>query len=223
MGPVWPLRSDRARTLAALRRLSWTPSVRESRCSVVIFLVHPEPVTASDLPERHDRGAERLEAFRTVNLGGGRIVPYPEPRDEAATRVGRANRRTGTRPEVRLRSALHRRGHRFRKDHLLRAGGVRVRPDVVFTRWKVAVFVDGCFWHGCSAHQNIPKSNREYWVPKLAANVERDRKVDASLAEAGWVIVRIWEHDDLEDALAAVEKALSSRQGRLRERPGGPS
>jgi len=143
-----------------------------------------------------------------VKLGGGRIVPYPEPRDGAATKIGKANRRTDTKPEIRIRSALHRRGHRFRKDHLLRIGTVRVRPDVVFTRWKVAVFVDGCFWHGCPEHQHLPRSNRDYWVPKLAANVERDRRVDAALASAGWVVVRIWEHTVLDDAVAAVEVAL---------------
>ncbi len=148
-----------------------------------------------------------------MNLGGGRIVPYPEPRDEAATKIGKANRRTGTKPEIRLRSALHRRGHRFRKDHLLRVGTVRVRPDVVFTRWKVAVFVDGCFWHGCPDHQHVPKSNRDYWVPKLAANVERDRGVDAALIDAGWIVLRIWEHDEVADAVAQVEAAVDERRG----------
>lgn len=135
-------------------------------------------------------------------------MPYPEPTDAAATKIGKANRRTGTKPEVRLRSALHRRGHRFRKDHLLRVGAVRVRPDVVFTRRKLAVFVDGCFWHGCPEHQHVPKTNRDYWVPKLAANVERDRRVDAVLADGGWTVLRIWEHDDVGVAVGAVEDLL---------------
>lgn len=160
---------------------------------------------------------------RTVNLGGGRIVPYPEPRDEAATKVGRANRRIGTKPEVRLRSALHRRGHRFRKDHVLRAGTVRVRPDVIFTRWRVAVFVDGCFWHGCPEHQHLPNRNVDYWVPKLAANVERDRRVDAALGDAGWVVVRIWEHVDLEQAVGVVEDVLRTQRARLGRRARGAS
>jgi DNA mismatch endonuclease (patch repair protein) len=80
-----------------------------------------------------------------VNLGRGLVVPYPEPASAAATNIGKANRRTNTKPEVLVRSALHRRGLRFRKDHLLRVADVRVRPDVVFTRWKLAVFIDGCF------------------------------------------------------------------------------
>lgn len=146
---------------------------------------------------------------RTVNLGGGRIVPYPEPTDAAATKIGKANSRSGTKPEVRLRSALHRRGHRFRKDHLLRVGEVRVRPDIVFTRWRIAVFLDGCFWHGCPDHQQVPKSNRDYWVPKLAANVERDRRVDAALIDSGWMVLRIWEHVELSTAVDAVEGTLA--------------
>lgn len=145
---------------------------------------------------------------RTVSLGRGRIVPYPEPTSAAATRTGKGNRRSGTQPEVRLRSALHRRGHRFRKDHLVRAGDVRVRADVVFTRWRVTAFVDGCFWHGCPSHQQVPRSNLDYWVPKLAANVERDRRVDAALADAGWVVLRIWEHVEVGEAVRIVEGAL---------------
>jgi DNA mismatch endonuclease (patch repair protein) len=166
-------------------------------------------VTVKGHPSPLDDGRGLSHGSRTINLGGGRIVPYPEPTSEAATRIGKANRRTGTRPEVRIRSALHRRGHRFRKDHLLRAGGVRVRPDVVFTRRKVAVFVDGCFWHGCSEHQQIPKTNRDYWAPKLAANVERDRRVDVALTDEGWVVVRIWEHVELDTAVDLVERAIN--------------
>jgi DNA mismatch endonuclease (patch repair protein) len=130
-----------------------------------------------------------------VSLGGGRLVPYATPTSPAATKMGKANRRTGTKPEMALRSALHRRGLRFRKDFLIRCGALRARPDVVFTRSHVAVFVDGCFWHGCSDHQVMPRSNREYWIPKLASNVERDRLVDATLTAHGWRVLRVWEHE----------------------------
>lgn len=184
------------------------PLDRGSWCAVVMHLVHPGPVTISGPSGRSAGGSKPPGRARTVNLGGGRVVPYPEPRDEAATKIGKANRRTGTKPEMRLRSALHRRGLRFRKDLLVRAGDVRVHPDVTFTRWKVAVFVDGCFWHGCPEHQHIPKSNTDYWIPKLAANVERDRRVDAALEDAGWAVVRIWEHEEIGDAADAVELAL---------------
>jgi DNA mismatch endonuclease (patch repair protein) len=133
---------------------------------------------------------------RLVSLGGGLRVPYPEPTSDAATKIGRANVRTGTRPEVSLRAALHRRGLRFRKDFPIRIDGGRpIRPDIVFSRAKIAVFVDGCFWHGCPIHQHIPRSNPDYWIPKLERNSRRDREVVHALAEGGWRAVRIWEHD----------------------------
>lgn len=159
---------------------------------------------------------ERLASTkRTVNLGGGVIVPYPEPTSSSATTIGKANRRTDTKPEVALRSELHRRGLRFRKDLLIRAGGVRVRPDVVFTRRRVAVFVDGCFWHGCPLHGSIPKTNLDYWEPKLAANVRRDRRVDEALRDSGWSVLRVWEHEaigDVADRVAALARAVGPAQ-----------
>lgn len=94
------------------------------------------------------------------------------------------------------------------KDLLVRATDVRVRVDVCFTRVRVAVFVDGCFWHGCPEHQHMPKRNTDYWVPKLAANVERDRRVDLALAKDGWVVLRVWEHEDPMDAADLVEKRV---------------
>lgn len=151
-------------------------------------------------------------------MGRGRRVPYPTPTSEAASATGRANRRTDTRCEIDLRSALHRRGLRFRKDHLVCAGTLRVRPDVVFTRQLLAVFVDGCFWHCCPEHGQIPKSNREYWVPKLQANVDRDRLVDQALVSSGWLVIRIWEHMPPEEAAELVHGAWRERaqQRRLR-------
>ena len=140
-------------------------------------------------------------------------MPYPKPRDEAATKVGKGNRRKDTKPEVALRSALHRRGLRFRKDYPIRVEGRRpIRPDVVFTRTRVAVFVDGCFWHGCPDHQVVPRSNPDYWIPKLRRNVERDREADAALGAAGWVVVHIWEHEDVVEAVEMVERAINSKQ-----------
>lgn len=122
------------------------------------------------------------------------------------------NRRTDTKPEVALRSALHASGLRFRKDHLLDLGKVRLRPDIVFTRARVAVFVDGCYWHSCPEHRTTPKRNADYWVPKLARNVERDREHDAALDEAGWTVVRVWEHVPDSEAVATVVAALSAQQ-----------
>jgi DNA mismatch endonuclease (patch repair protein) len=122
----------------------------------------------------------------------------------------RANRRVDTAPEVALRSELQRRGLRFRKDLLLRLSGGRVRPDVAFTRAKVAVFVDGCFWHVCPDHGQIPKANRDYWKPKLARNVERDRRNDAVLAEEGWKVLRFFEHVPATSAADVICDAVAS-------------
>jgi DNA mismatch endonuclease (patch repair protein) len=119
-----------------------------------------------------------------------------------------ANRRTNTKPEVRLRSALHTLGYRFRKDFVVRLADTRVRPDIVFTRRKVAVFVDGCFWHVCPEHGRQPTTNEWYWAPKLRRNMERDRKADDLLSGAGWTVVRIWEHESLESAVGLVTRNL---------------
>lgn len=122
------------------------------------------------------------------------------------------NTRAGTKPELALRSALHSRGRRFRKDLRLDLGPVKPRPDIVFTRYRVAVFVDGCFWHSCPDHRGtLPKTNADYWARKLSTNVARDRTHDAALSAAGWTVVRVWEHDPLADAVAKVETALARR------------
>lgn len=148
---------------------------------------------------------------RTVALPGGQRVPYPDPVDAASTVRGKANRRRDTKVEVAIRSALHRRGLRFRKDHLVRcSNGVRVRVDIAFTRASLAVFVDGCFWHACPDHGTTPARNQGYWLPKLDANVQRDRRVDAALAADGWRVLRLWEHEDVREAAAQVERELSS-------------
>lgn len=86
-------------------------------------------------------------------------------------------------------------GLRFRKDHPIRLPTRIVRPDIVFTRRKVAVFVDGCFWHCCPVHGTTPRANGEYWRPKLARNVARDRLVSELLADEGWTVLRAWEHE----------------------------
>ncbi|WP_245668646.1 very short patch repair endonuclease [Nocardia xishanensis] len=121
-----------------------------------------------------------------------------------------ANRRSDTKPEVTLRKALHHLGYRYRKDFRLDLGAVKVRPDIVFTARRVAVFVDGCFWHACPEHGRQPTTNEWYWAPKLQRNIERDRAVKSALTEAGWRVVRVWEHETLQSAVAAVVDALES-------------
>ena len=102
-----------------------------------------------------------------------------------------------------MRYVLHARGYRYRVDYAPLKGFKR-RADVVFTRPKIAIFVDGCFWHGCPTHATLPKSNAEYWLPKLARNIERDRDTDAVLAASGWTVLRFWEHDPPDVMVEAV-------------------
>ena len=120
------------------------------------------------------------------------------------------NRRTGTAPELRLRSALHAEGMRFRVDYRIETSTGPVRPDIAFTRRKVAVFVDGCFWHGCPEHGVSPKTNTSYWEPKLRRNGERDRRDSAMLRDAGWTVLRIWEHVPAEEAVRRIAAVARS-------------
>jgi DNA mismatch endonuclease (patch repair protein) len=122
----------------------------------------------------------------------------------------RSNRRADTKPELALRAALHAMGYRYRKDFRLDLPLRRVRPDIAFTSRRVAVFVDGCFWHACPDHGSKPKNNDWYWSPKLVRNVERDRAADEALTQAGWTVVRLWEHVPLTDAVAAVVTAVGT-------------
>ena len=135
----------------------------------------------------------------------------------------RAIRRTDTKPELALRRALHQLGYRYRKDYRLDlASGRRVRPDIAFTGRKVAVFVDGCFWHGCPEHGSKPRANEWYWGPKLLRNAERDRANDAALTLAGWSVVRLWEHVPLNEAIATVVTAVGAPAGGPLVDPPGP-
>jgi DNA mismatch endonuclease, patch repair protein len=137
------------------------------------------------------------------------VADYPHSSSEGRSANMRANRRTDTKPELALRRALHGRGYRYRKDYRLDlANGARVRPDIAFTARRVAVFVDGCFWHVCPEHGTSPAANTWYWEPKLRRNVQRDRAADEALAAAGWQVVRVWEHESLEAAVTAVTDAL---------------
>ncbi|MEM3485442.1 MAG: very short patch repair endonuclease [Candidatus Methanomethyliaceae archaeon] len=109
-----------------------------------------------------------------------------------------------TKPECILRSALWKAGLRYRLHSALPG-----TPDIVFPRKKVAVFVDGCFWHGCPQHYSAPKQNGEFWGQKLQRNMARDRLVDQSLSELGWTVVRVWEHE--------ISRSLGDVIDRIRE------
>lgn len=112
--------------------------------------------------------------------------------------------------ELALRSALHRRGLRFRVDRAPFVG-TRRRADLVFVSARVAVFVDGCFWHWCPDHKAAPKTNTAWWTAKFERTRARDADTDRQLAEAGWVSIRVWEHEEVEAAAARVEHVVRER------------
>ncbi len=120
----------------------------------------------------------------------------------------RANKGRDTKPERALRSAVHALGLRYRVNaRPLKA--VRRTADLVFTRAKVAVFLDGCFWHGCPEHHTVAATNASFWAEKVETNRSRDRDTDAKLAEGGWTVVRVWEHEDPVESALRVESAVN--------------
>lgn len=126
--------------------------------------------------------------------------------EEIRRRMQRQARRD-TKPELALRRELWRRGLRYRVD-VAPIKGLRRRADMVFSRARVAVYVDGCYWHGCPDHATVPKANREWWVAKLEANVTRDRDTDSRLGLVGWETVRVWEHEPIGDAADRIEAVV---------------
>jgi DNA mismatch endonuclease (patch repair protein) len=138
------------------------------------------------------------------------LPPSPGPSDRTPNL--KAIRRKDTKPERQVRSALHGQGLRFRVDHPLRVDGYPrlIRPDVVFTRARLAVFVDGCWWHGCPAHgARETLRNEHYWRPKIALNQERDVRQNEALTHAGWTVLRVWEHEDPAAAAEAIRLRLT--------------
>ena len=120
-----------------------------------------------------------------------------------------SNRRRDTGPELAVRRILHSQGLRYRVDFRAITNS-RTRPDIVFTRQRLAVFIDGCFWHGCPVHATFPKENADYWLPKLARNIERDREADQVLVGEGWKVLRFWEHEEPETVAAKITSAVAA-------------
>ena len=129
-------------------------------------------------------------------------VMTPEQRKNCMAKI----RSRDTKPEIRLRKALWAKGLRYRLHYDLLG-----RPDIVFPKYKIAIFCDGCFWHGCPKHSKTPKTNAGFWQEKIIKNMERDREVNHLLMEMGWIVLRFWEHeikDDLENVICRVMDAM---------------
>jgi DNA mismatch endonuclease (patch repair protein) len=132
----------------------------------------------------------------------------PEASSDAVRRRMRATRRRDTPGELALRRELRALGLRYRTEYPL--PGTRRRADVAFVRPRVAVFIDGCFWHGCPQHGTWPKKNAAWWRQKIEANRSRDRDTERTLRAAGWKVLRFWEHE--EPAIAARKVADALRE-----------
>jgi DNA mismatch endonuclease (patch repair protein) len=160
------------------------------------------------------RSLRHRPSYRSgVSMTGGGATPIEAVPAGYTTTPGRSRnmaaiRRMDTQPEVALRSALHRAGYRFRKDYPVRIADKLIRPDVAFTKRRVAVFIDGCFWHSCPEHGRQPSVNGEYWSPKLRRNAERDRQQTNELRNAGWTVLRFWEHESPQAVLRAICEAI---------------
>lgn len=140
---------------------------------------------------------------------GDVIRARPAAVNEQKRRSMSRQRSRDTGPELAIRTRLHAMGYRYRVDHRP-LPTVRTRGDIVFTRARLVVFVDGCFWHQCPRHRTSPRHNGSWWEAKLAANIERDRATDRRLADGGWRVVRIWEHESPDDAVATIVGALAA-------------
>jgi DNA mismatch endonuclease (patch repair protein) len=125
----------------------------------------------------------------------------------------RANRGRDTKPELAIRRVVYAAGLRYRVD----ARPVKTlnrRADLVFIGARAAVFVDGCFWHGCSEHYTVPRANADFWAEKVRRNQERDVETSRALEEAGWVVIRVWEHEDPVSAARRVVTTVRARRGK---------
>jgi DNA mismatch endonuclease (patch repair protein) len=134
-------------------------------------------------------------------------MPGPTPSSDVVRRRMQQQRRRDTQPEIALRRALHAAGLRYRVERPV-IPGMRRRADIVFGPAKVAVFVDGCFWHMCPEHATFPRANADWWRQKLERNYARDQDTDRLLRKQGWLPVRVWEHEDMAEAVLRIAEVV---------------
>ncbi|MCY1241111.1 DNA mismatch endonuclease Vsr [compost metagenome] len=149
-----------------------------------------------------------IRSTRGLARSAPKMSPSPRSSVTAATSRRMARTRGFDNPRERaIRSQLHRMGLRFRI-HFRAVPGTTRTIDIAFTRLRLAVFCDGCFWHGCPQHATQSKTNAEWWQHKITANISRDRDTDARLCASGWSVLRIWEHEPGDRAVAAIVDRL---------------
>ncbi|MGA2877188.1 MAG: very short patch repair endonuclease, partial [Nitrososphaerales archaeon] len=108
-------------------------------------------------------------------------------------------------------------GLRFRK-HYRPVSDSRCEVDVAFTKWKVAIQLDGCFWHGCPDHGTLPKTNRDWWAAKFERNLERDQRLDHLLTDRGWTVLRYWEHEKIDEIVNNIQEVIVTKKLQIRIR-----
>ena len=148
---------------------------------------------------------------RELSEKAKRRIRNPIPSSEAALKRMRAAKPRDTAPEKALRSELHKRGLRYRID-VKPVKELNRRADIVFRSAKVAVFVDGCFWHGCLIHGTQAKANAEFWKNKIKQNQVRDEDTNKRLKKAGWRVIRVWEHENPEKASEKIYNIIMKRK-----------
>jgi DNA mismatch endonuclease (patch repair protein) len=177
-------------------------------------------VTECLAANRRDNLSQAWSAARAKHLTEqrdghtGRVVK-PVASSTAIRAVMRGNRSRDTKPELALRRACHALGLRYRVGRRP-IPGLRRTADLAFTSSRVAVFLDGCFWHGCPQHHRPSKRNANYWATKIRANQLRDSETDRALVAAGWLIVRVWEHEDPDVAAASIRSVVEARRAELK-------
>lgn len=134
----------------------------------------------------------------------------PKPSSDVAIKRMKAVKPKDTYPEKILRSELHKRGLRFKIDKKP-IEKLNRRADIVFISARVAVFVDGCFWHGCPIHGTKPKANSEFWEMKIKRNKARDEDTTNKLEAAGWKVIRVWEHENLKEFAKTIHDIVKKR------------
>lgn len=133
------------------------------------------------------------------------IVPASRAVTERMQRV----RQSGTDCELRVRKALHKAGLRYRVN-IIPEKSLRTRADIVFPRKRIAIFIDGCFWHSCPIHGTLPTKNQSWWTAKLNANRERDERATNLLRDLGWIVLRFWSHENVGSVVETVKEVLNS-------------
>lgn len=184
--------------VADLNHLKWAapdqPAVRSLVAAHETLLIGDNPMTES---QHFLKGKSKRLATDT-----GSWATSPGVR-----RSMLGNKARDTRPELAVRKLVHGMGLRYRVDYRPTLQ-LRVRGDLVFPRRRVIVFIDGCYWHGCSLHYTLPKSNTEYWSSKVVANRERDARTTEALTELGWTVLRFWTHQDPVQIAEEIRKSV---------------